>query len=167
MTVPVQVHTREEASGNGPVFIAEASVVVDGTRLAARATGDTSLEAAASAADRLGRRVHAVTGDPRILVPKEWLSWARAARRGWRWQGETLVRELKFRDFGDGMSFLEQVARRAEDYKRRPDMSISSNRVRLRVTNPHRAGITLAELRLAAKVNTVVDELVRRPSEAS
>jgi pterin-4a-carbinolamine dehydratase len=141
--------------------------VVDGRRLAAVATGETSLEAAASAADRLGRKVHAVTGDPRILVPKEWLSWARAARTGWHWQGDTLVRELKFRDFDDGMSFLEQIARRAEDYKRRPDMAISANHVRLKVANPHHAGITLAELRLAAKVSQVVDELGRRPSEVA
>lgn len=38
-------------------------------------------------------------------------------------------------------------------------MSIVSNRVRLTIANPHGAGITLAELRLASKVNAVIDEL--------
>lgn len=84
-------------------------------------------------------------------MPGEWLSWARAARRGWDWRGDALVRELTFRDVDEGMRFLAQVARGAQDYKRRPDMSISANHVRLRIANPHRAGITLAELRLAAK----------------
>jgi pterin-4a-carbinolamine dehydratase len=31
------------------------------------------------------------------------------------------------------------------------------NRVRLTITNPHHAGITQAELRLAEKVNRVID----------
>jgi pterin-4a-carbinolamine dehydratase len=84
-------------------------------------------------------------------VPGEWLSWARAARRGWDGRGDALVRELTFRDFDEGMRFLAQIARGAQDHKRRPDMSISANHVRLRIANPHRAGITLAELRLAAK----------------
>ena len=56
------------------------------------------------------------------------------------------------------MRFLERVAR-AEDHKRHPDLSISANRVRMTIANPHRAGITLAELRLAAKVNAVVEAL--------
>jgi 4a-hydroxytetrahydrobiopterin dehydratase len=98
-------------------------------------------------------------GDQRILVPRDWIRWAYSARRGWRWQGDRLVRELRFRDFDEGMRFLEQVGRRAEDHKRHPDMSIVSNRVRLTIANPHGAGITLAELRLAAKVNAVIDEL--------
>jgi pterin-4a-carbinolamine dehydratase len=98
-------------------------------------------------------------GDERVLVPRAWLAWANSARSGWSWQGDTLVRELRFRDFDDGMRFLEQLGRRAEDHKRHPDISISSNLVRLTIANPHRAGITLAELRLAAKVNAVIDEL--------
>jgi pterin-4a-carbinolamine dehydratase len=81
-----------------------------------------------------------------------------AAQRGWQRKGQTLVRELRFRDFDEGMEFLEAVARGAVDHLRRPDMSISSNRVRLSIANPHNAGLTLAELRLAAKVNAVVDD---------
>jgi pterin-4a-carbinolamine dehydratase len=86
-------------------------------------------------------------------------AWAYSARSGWSRQGETLVRELRFRDFDDGMRFAEQLGRRAEDHKRHPDIFIFSNLVRLTIANPHRAGITLAELRLAAKVNAVIDEL--------
>lgn len=46
-------------------------------------------------------------------------------------------------------------------------MSISANHVRLRIANPHRDGITLAELRLAAKVNVVVDEFGALAGEVS
>lgn len=87
-------------------------------------------------------------------------------RRGWRHVGDTLVRELTFRDFEDGMRFMEEVAAAAADYRRRPDMCISEyNRVRLTVANLHHAGLTLAEVRLAAKVDAIVDE--RHPDAIS
>jgi 4a-hydroxytetrahydrobiopterin dehydratase len=84
---------------------------------------------------------------------------ALAAHRGWRRQGEALVRELTLRDFDDAMRFLERVAEAAVDYGRRPDMCISEyNRVRLTVANLHHAGFTLAEMRLLEKVNAILDE---------
>jgi 4a-hydroxytetrahydrobiopterin dehydratase len=80
------------------------------------------------------------------------------AHSGWRLAGESLVRELSFRDFDQALAFLERVATAAEDHLRRPDMCILDfNRVRLTITNPNHAGLTQAELRLAQKVNAVID----------
>lgn len=77
---------------------------------------------------------------------------------GWRRSGQALIRDLAFRDFDEAMTFVEQVAKAAEDHLRRPDMCILDfNRVWLRVTNPRHAGITPAELRLVAKVNELID----------
>jgi 4a-hydroxytetrahydrobiopterin dehydratase len=77
---------------------------------------------------------------------------------GWRRAGESLIRELAFRDFEEAIAFVQRVAACAEDHLRRPDMCILDfNRVRLTITNPHHAGLTEAELRLACKVNEVVD----------
>jgi 4a-hydroxytetrahydrobiopterin dehydratase len=76
---------------------------------------------------------------------------------GWRRAGESLIRELSFRDFDEAIAFLERVAASAEDHLRRPDMCILDfNRVRLTITNPHHAGVTQAELRLVEKVNRVI-----------
>jgi 4a-hydroxytetrahydrobiopterin dehydratase len=76
----------------------------------------------------------------------------------WRRAGESLVRELSFRDFDQAIAFLERVAASAEDHLRRPDMCILEfNRVRLTVSNPHHAGVTPAELRLVEKVNRVIE----------
>jgi pterin-4a-carbinolamine dehydratase len=81
-----------------------------------------------------------------------------------------LVREIEFRDFSDAVAFLERVAG-VEDHLRRPDMCILSyNRVRLTIVNPHHAGLTAAEIRLAEKVNPLIDagspesNAARRPS---
>jgi 4a-hydroxytetrahydrobiopterin dehydratase len=76
----------------------------------------------------------------------------------WRRCGQALVRELTFRDFEQAISFVEELARAAEDHLRRPDMCILDfNRVRVTVANPKHAGITDAELRLVEKVDAVID----------
>jgi pterin-4a-carbinolamine dehydratase len=81
-----------------------------------------------------------------------------AAHPGWRHVGETLVREMTFRDFDDAMRFFATVAQTAVDYGRRPDMCIADgNRVALAIRNEHHAGFTAAELRLAKKLDAVLD----------
>jgi pterin-4a-carbinolamine dehydratase len=83
---------------------------------------------------------------------------ARSDHAGWRQQGQSLIRELEFRDFSEALAFFERVALMAEDHLRRPDMCVLRfNLVRLTITNPHHAGITPAELRLAERVNAVID----------
>jgi 4a-hydroxytetrahydrobiopterin dehydratase len=82
-----------------------------------------------------------------------------SAQRGWRREGAALVRQLKLRDFDEALRFLEELAQMANDYGRRPDMCISEfNHVRLSVWNLHHAGFTTAEMRLAARVNAVIEE---------
>jgi pterin-4a-carbinolamine dehydratase len=78
---------------------------------------------------------------------------------GWKLRDGELVRELMMRDFEHAIRVLEEVAGCAVDYGRRPDMCISEfNHLRLSISNPHHAGFTAAELRLAAKVNVILDE---------
>jgi 4a-hydroxytetrahydrobiopterin dehydratase len=84
---------------------------------------------------------------------------ALAEHDGWRREGDTLVREITFRDFPDALRFVQDVGERAVDFQRRPDMCILENdRVRLTISNLHHAGLTLAEVRLAAKVNAILEE---------
>ena len=76
---------------------------------------------------------------------------------GWRSTGDALVREIATRDFDEAFALVRCIAAAAEDHFRRPDMCISEfNRVRITVANPHHAGITPAETRLAAKVDAVI-----------
>lgn len=81
-----------------------------------------------------------------------------AAHPGWRRADDELVREMTFRDFDDAMRFFASVSREAVDYGRRPDMCIAgTNRVRLSISNEHHAGFTMAELRLAKRLDAVLD----------
>ena len=82
-----------------------------------------------------------------------------ALRPEWRQANRALVLELRFKDFEAALAFVEQVARAAVDYQRRPDMCISEfNHVVLTISNLNNAGVTLAEMRLAAKVDAILDE---------
>jgi len=79
------------------------------------------------------------------------------AEHGWRREADRLVRELAMRDFDEAFALVARVAAAAEDHFRRPDMCISEfNRVRIVVANPHHAGITAAETRLASKVDAAI-----------
>jgi pterin-4a-carbinolamine dehydratase len=81
-----------------------------------------------------------------------------ATDRGWRRTGDRLVRDIAMRDFDSALALVEYVASAAVDYGRRPDMCISQfNRVRLTVANSHHAGITQAELRLAARISSALE----------
>jgi pterin-4a-carbinolamine dehydratase len=78
---------------------------------------------------------------------------------GWQQKGEALVRDVTMRDFDAAFGLVGRIAAAAEDHFRRPDMCISEfNRVRITIVNPHHAGITEAETRLAAKVDAVVGD---------
>jgi pterin-4a-carbinolamine dehydratase len=79
---------------------------------------------------------------------------------GWRVERGALVRELALRDFDAAFALVGRVAAEAEDHFRRPDLCISEfNHVRLTIANPHHAGITDAERRLAAKVDAVLRDV--------
>jgi pterin-4a-carbinolamine dehydratase len=79
-------------------------------------------------------------------------------QQGWRRTPTALVRDLSFRDNDEALRFVDNVVALAVDYKRRPDISVAENRVRLVVANLHHAGVTLAETRLAGKVDALLAE---------
>jgi pterin-4a-carbinolamine dehydratase len=108
------------------------------------------------------REPHAKTSEAVVLDEHDvWPALAQAhgwEEHGWQLHDGALVRELQMRDFEEAMRLLERVASGAVDYRRRPDMCISEfNHLRLSIKNPHHAGLTLAELRLAAKVTALLD----------
>ena len=74
----------------------------------------------------------------------------------WQDHGGALVREFEFRDSDEAKAFAELVADQAVDYERRPELTLTSNRVRIAISNLHHLPPTLAERRLASKVDAIV-----------
>jgi pterin-4a-carbinolamine dehydratase len=74
----------------------------------------------------------------------------------WHRHGNALVRELEFRDSDEAVAFANRVAEEAVDYARRPELTVTVNRVRIAVANLHHLPPTGAEMRLARKVDAVL-----------
>jgi 4a-hydroxytetrahydrobiopterin dehydratase len=74
----------------------------------------------------------------------------------WQRQGEHIVRDLKFANFREAMAFVDRVADAAEEANHHPDILVHGwNNVRLSITNHSAGGLTDADFKLAAKVETM------------
>jgi 4a-hydroxytetrahydrobiopterin dehydratase len=76
--------------------------------------------------------------------------------REWRHEGETLVRDWRFADFGAAIAFVERVAELAEASNHHPDILVHGwNKVRLTLSTHSEGGVTAADLALAQRLDTV------------
>ena len=76
--------------------------------------------------------------------------------REWRREGEALVRDWRFADFGAAIAFVERVAQVAEDSNHHPDILVHGwNKVRLTLSTHSEGGVTAADLALAERLDAV------------
>lgn len=74
----------------------------------------------------------------------------------WQREGEEIVREWKFKDFGEAMDFVNRVAAEAEDANHHPDILLHGwNKVRLSLTSHSAGGLTGADFEMARKLDAV------------
>jgi 4a-hydroxytetrahydrobiopterin dehydratase len=74
----------------------------------------------------------------------------------WRHEGEQIVRDLKFKDFGEAITFVNRVAEAAEEANHHPDILVHGwNKVKLSLTNHSAGGLTDADFKMAAKIDTL------------
>jgi 4a-hydroxytetrahydrobiopterin dehydratase len=72
----------------------------------------------------------------------------------WEREGDEIVRELKFDDFGAAMAFVNRVAEAAEEANHHPDILVHGwNKVRLSLTNHAAGGLTQADFEMAATID--------------
>ncbi|MCX2726961.1 4a-hydroxytetrahydrobiopterin dehydratase [Thermomicrobium sp. 4228-Ro] len=75
---------------------------------------------------------------------------------GWQRQGETLVRDFKFKNFREAMTFVNRVAELAEERRHHPDITIRYNRVQLALSTHEAGGITERDVELARAIDALV-----------
>ena len=72
----------------------------------------------------------------------------------WQRDGDTLVRELKFADFGEAIAFVNRVAEAAEAANHHPDIIVHGyNHVRLVLSTHSAGGITESDFALAGRLD--------------
>jgi 4a-hydroxytetrahydrobiopterin dehydratase len=75
---------------------------------------------------------------------------SRLAGSDWKREGETIVRDWKFKDFKEAMAFVNRVADASEEANHHPDILVHGwNKVRLVLTNHSAGGLTEPDFEMA------------------
>ncbi len=70
----------------------------------------------------------------------------------WRREGDEIVRDWKFGDFAEAITFVNRVAEAAEEANHHPDILVHGwNKVRLSLTNHSAGGLTEPDFQMARK----------------
>jgi 4a-hydroxytetrahydrobiopterin dehydratase len=72
---------------------------------------------------------------------------------GWNRAGDEIMREFEFADFVGSVGFVDRVVAPAEEMGHHPDLSISWNRVEVRISTHSEGGLTAADFQLAAQLD--------------
>jgi 4a-hydroxytetrahydrobiopterin dehydratase len=78
--------------------------------------------------------------------------------KGWRFEGNSLVRELEFDDFDAAISCIVKLAPVANKLDHHPDIYNSYNKVRLSLTTHEEGGVTEKDFELATQINLLLHE---------
>lgn len=73
----------------------------------------------------------------------------------WQREGDEIVKSVVLTDFTEAMSFVNQVAELAEARNHHPDISISWNKVGLRLSTHSAGGLTAQDFELARAIDAL------------
>ncbi|HEY2438965.1 MAG TPA: 4a-hydroxytetrahydrobiopterin dehydratase [Solirubrobacteraceae bacterium] len=77
---------------------------------------------------------------------------SRLRRLPWEREGDEIVREWRFDDFGEAIAFVNSVAELAEEANHHPDIFVHGwNKVKLFLTNHAAGGLTEMDFDMAAR----------------
>jgi 4a-hydroxytetrahydrobiopterin dehydratase len=77
---------------------------------------------------------------------------SRLRRLAWEREGDEIVREWRFDDFGEAIAFVDRVAEAAEEANHHPDIFVHGwNKVKLSLTNHSAGGLTEMDFEMAAR----------------
>ncbi|HEV2462814.1 MAG TPA: 4a-hydroxytetrahydrobiopterin dehydratase [Acidobacteriaceae bacterium] len=80
---------------------------------------------------------------------------------GWKLVNGEIVRETTFKDFVAAVSFVNQVAAKAEAAGHHPDIDIRYNKVRLALVSHDAGGLTPQDFDMAASIESLLADNAR------
>jgi 4a-hydroxytetrahydrobiopterin dehydratase len=81
---------------------------------------------------------------------------SRLRRLPWEREGDDIVREWRFDDFGEAIDFVNRVAEVAAEANHHPDIFIHGwNKVKLSLTDRASGGLTEMDFRMAARFDAL------------
>ena len=81
---------------------------------------------------------------------------SRLRRSEWEREGDEIVREWRFEDFGEAIAFVNHVAEAAEEANHHPDIFVHGwNKVKLSLTNHSAGGLTDMDFQMATRFDAL------------
>jgi 4a-hydroxytetrahydrobiopterin dehydratase len=74
----------------------------------------------------------------------------------WKLEGKEIVRHVEFPDFVKAMTFVNQVAEKAEQAGHHPDIDIRYNKVRLGLVSHDKGGVTERDMKMAQSIDSLL-----------
>ncbi len=74
---------------------------------------------------------------------------------GWSRDGDAITKTFERGDFVGSVKFVDSVVEPAEDMNHHPDLSISWDKVTVKITNHAEGGLTAADFELAGKIDAL------------
>jgi 4a-hydroxytetrahydrobiopterin dehydratase len=71
----------------------------------------------------------------------------------WKHEGDQIIADYTFADFGEAMVFVNRVAEMAEENNHHPDIDIRWNKVHLVLTSHDAGGLTQQDIELANRIS--------------
>jgi 4a-hydroxytetrahydrobiopterin dehydratase len=71
----------------------------------------------------------------------------------WKQDGDQIVADFEFSDFGAAMVFVNRTAEQAEEANHHPDIDIRWNKVHLALTSHDAGGLTQQDIELAHRIS--------------
>ncbi|HEX8752328.1 MAG TPA: 4a-hydroxytetrahydrobiopterin dehydratase [Solirubrobacterales bacterium] len=72
---------------------------------------------------------------------------------GWAREGEAIVKEFERGDFVGSVEFVSSLVEPAEEMNHHPDLEISWDTVRVKLSSHSEGGLTTADFELAGKID--------------
>ena len=72
--------------------------------------------------------------------------------KGWTRSGDAIVKTYEFKQFKDGIRFVDQVAEAADAADHHPDIDIRYTKVTMSLSTHSAGGLTRKDLALAARI---------------
>ena len=75
---------------------------------------------------------------------------------GWSRRGDTLTKTFAFERFTDGISFINRVAKVADEMNHHPDIDVRYTKITIVLSTHDAGGITQSDLELAERIEKVI-----------
>lgn len=73
---------------------------------------------------------------------------------GWELKGDTITKRYKFKEFMDGIRFINRIAEIAESMDHHPDIAINYTRITFSCSTHDQGGITEKDFKLAGEIES-------------